>query len=292
MNKNMKKVVEQFLSMDISQRNELFSRSHEEIPSIKARAKLFVLLPIDESVRLLSEINSIEMDDFIFEDIFNLLTLKTKDIIFNDLLPKLPIGRLVSLVFRTGPFMIIDNLFNLLPLETVIAVIDEGNKKNEEHDKKTFEILERIKVLAVIQKENLQIILARIQPESFKSMIEYSFQDLGKETQKIMIDCVSDLGDEKRIAVLCKAVTTRKAISILINIKDQTKQRNVLQLLPQEYKDAFFNRTSKRNKDVLNSSEIDVDHLSLQAKKRFFRKFPKSKQMDKLSIGEKIEIFS
>ena len=118
------------------------------------------------------------------------------------------------------------------------------------------------------------------------------FPGYGLEGKKRILNHVLILEDNKRIAKLCLGVKKEIALRIVKGIKDKQKQKQVLKLLPQTYKDSFFNKTSNSKKTVLRESEIDVTKLNMKAKKNFFRRFPKSKQVSKLSIVEKIEIFA
>lgn len=287
MKKNLRKTIAQFLAMDLNQRNELFSRSHSEIPYIEARAKLFVSLPVEETVRLLSEVPPcIEVDHFLFEHVFELPN--TTILVFNEIIPRLSPIRSVILMFQTGPFMFIKDMFNLLPSETAISIIDEGCLETSDHEGKTFEILyDRV---GATREENLKPILQGIKPETFKVILEYGH--LLEKERKLIIYQVSLMEDEKKIADICNAISIKNALLILTCIKDKQKQGDVLKLLPPKYKNAFFNKTSDEKGNTLKSSQVDVSKLGLKAKRNFFKKFPKSRQVDKLSISEKIEIFS
>lgn len=287
MKKNMQKTVIEFLSMTTDQRDELFSRDYNKIPSIEARAKLFVNLPVNEAVRLLSEVeSSIQIDHFLFDHVFELPNTKT--FVFEELIPKISATRSVVLMFKTGPFMFIKDMFNLLPVETAISIIDEGCIETSEHEEKTFEMLyERI---GATQEGRLGLILNGIKPESFKAILDR--RNLLEKEQKLIIERISLIEDEKKIAVICTVLSTKKALPILIGINNKQKQKNVLKLIPQAYKNAFFQRISDKKVSTLRSSEVDAAKLDLRGKKSFFKKFPRSKQVDKLSIAEKIEIFS
>ncbi len=284
---NLKKLVKDFLLMGEHERTELFKTPHDMIPDIDARAKLFLVLPLGESVRLLSEIRSIEIDDFMFNRILEIP--KTEQFVFNDLLPKLSPGRLAHLVFNTGPFGNIDNLFNILPIQTVVALIDEGVLETKEHEEKIFEILTKI---TYTERERRTIFLQQIKPNTIRLLLSHSFLNLGKKSQGIIINDISKIEEVKRIAQICAVLNPKKASVILNKITDPVRQRKVLKLLPQQYKDAFFSSNSKSKKDILKSSEIDITKISLGKKKDFFIKFPNSPQVNKLSIAERIQIFA
>lgn len=285
-NSNFKKAVDDFLVMDESKRNELFKRDLRHLPSIESRAKFFMALPVEESSRLLSEIKSIEMDHFMFDRIFE--SPENEPFIFNDLLPKLSSSRLTGLVFKTGPFMHINILFDLLPIQTVVSLIDEAVNKTKEHDAKLFEVISRIQYTSL---ENLNIIFSKIKLESVKKIFSYSFGGFGQPERKKMLDCISGLNENKIIKDLCITLGIKVSPLILTRIKDPLKQKKVLRLLPQNHKNAFFSRTSKSNNKVLKSRDIDVTKIGLEKKKDFFKQFPKINQVNKLTLTERIEIF-
>ncbi len=286
----MDNTVAEFLSLEPVKRNELFAREYDVYPNLKSRAKLFLSLPVEESARILSEVDTITMNQFLFDHIFKMPNKKL--FVFSELLPKvLPIGRLVDLTLDlNGTIPSVQDSFCLMPIETITAIIDEGVYENEFHEEKIGEIAKKIEFIEI---EKLNTILLKIKVESFKKIVEDTFfSGYGLEGKKRILNHVSILEDNKRIAKLCLGVKKEIALRIVKGIKDKQKQKQVLKLLPQTYKDSFFNKTSNSKKTVLRESEIDVTKLNMKAKKNFFRRFPKSKQVSKLSIVEKIEIFA
>jgi len=277
MNKKIATLVSDFMKLDESKRTAFFSQEYGKIPTIEARARLFVHLPIEEAVRLTEKIKSIEMD-FLLKDIID---SKNGRKFLIEFLPKLSTYRLVTLTFeQCAVFQFFDDLFDFLPLKTVVDSINYQSHWN---------VFQRVSFLEKTQEERRKEIFRNIYPNTFANLMKKTYA-VPEEWTAVLRLSVANLANEKRIAKLCSVVPCRTAVSIIKLMKNPDAEAKVLKLLPQGYRDEYFKRRSKKSKDNLKSSQINVLNLDLGSKKAFFKKFPRSKQIDRLPLEERIEV--
>lgn len=278
--KKTSKVIKEFLNLDEKERNAIFELSFDLIPSIETRAKILRALPMTEAVRL---INSIEME-FCLERIFS---AKDGKKYFLKLFPKLLPERLVGILFETGGFTFWKDVFNFLPVDTVVRLIDcaVGLKiKGKRED--TFYVFYPVEFLVASKEAVAKDILDKISPISFEKIINES-SDLGQDILRTYVSSLSS----KRITELCNVLSPAQANKILLRIEDAKKQKTVLSLLPQKFRDAFFSKSSKKNLNLnITDTFICITNLNLKAKKAFVKNFPNSKQIDKLPFKERLEV--
>lgn len=283
--KGIEKVVSEFMLLDTEKRTGIFQQEYDRLPGMAARARLFVSIPIQESVRLMETISgTLEMNNFLFDRILDMK--EGKDFLLK-LLPQLTPERLNELLFSTGPFTNFDALFEFLPLETVITIVN-----HETHDGVIFEkILQKILNLVQIKESTRIEILRGIEPRVFASMAGNLGPMSFKNTEGFKITTsVAGLKTEKKIAELCAVVPVRTAVVILKKIESDEIRRKVLQRLDQKYRDAFFQKTASKKTKGLRAADVEVTSLDMTAKKEFFKRFPRSGQLAKLSVLERIEV--
>lgn len=283
MNKDL--VLQEFMSLEEKERDAIFKLPLESIPSMEARAKLLVILPRVETIRL------IEVTLRNWEMFFCLRAIFESDggkEYFLDLFPGISSKRLASILFSIGSFMDWKDIFNHLPIDTIVGLIDCAVELETKEKNHTHYIFNSIEFLVATEDAIAKKILNRIQPVTFQSMINKNM-NLGQEK---FFTQVSTL-ESGRIAELCNLLSLAKAYKVVSVIEDDTKKTKVLQLLSQKFRDHFFTKSNKRHgkESNLNEAEIILKNLPIVSKRRFVEKFPESEQIQGLSIEEKIECF-
>lgn len=287
MKKNFQKILDEFMALSEESRDKIFAKETNEYPSTEALSKLFVSLPIEESVRLLTKISSFEIDYFVLRNLLDSEASTVK--LFTEIFPRIPPMRLAEILLGNSGHMFGDDKYEIMPNKTLVDLIDAGLDPNQK-EKKEFQVLHHIFLHISIGK--LVDVVSSIKINSIKTLDAYKFLNCGLEGKKIMYRTIASLEDLKKISFVCKALPIKSVVNILRTIEGSEKLNSLIKLLPQKYKDAAFTAFRGNKSKSVSTNQVKVKNLNLESKRDFFKRNPNSRQINELSMIEKIEIFA
>jgi len=280
----MKKIVSEFMRKTLVERVNLFKISYPETPSIEARASLFLMLPLDECIRILEEIPNVIEIDFMFNKIVQ--SRKGKNFILK-LLPKLSAGAFSEIVFDAGNLLLHwEDLPNKLPVKTITDVVNTISvlPYGENYHNLWMHTSDCIKITCQVDKERFKQIISLLSPQAFRIMYQYDLDFGQSKFMEIIAMC-----DENKIVEFCSVLPARRTLPIL-RLLSSDAFKSVSKRLPQGHRSTIFKSFSKKSRDLsLNEEDLNLENLDRNSRRIFVKNFPKSFQIQKLSFVEKID---
>lgn len=233
--------VSDLLAMKESERIKFFSMPSNRLPPQKKRAELLMGLPVKKAARVVGKMSSMLRKAILIDHLLNRKNGET--FVFEELLPEVSTNHMVQIAFEMPLMSVIysfGDFFKRLPKETIVMVIDKGIWKTKDQRSNVCDILTYI---SYMRTREIEFVVEKVRLKSFSMLLDFdpSRKNPGLfEAPKVsLMNAVSLLDDNRRIAQLCQATTLERAMKIIKRIQITEKQNAVLSLLPSKYRVAF-----------------------------------------------------
>ena len=133
-------------------------------------------------------------------------------------------------------------------------------------------------------------VLTAMNSGTFRSLMRVTSSPSTRKERKMLIASSIELPVPKLVP-FCKELKPRLSSQIFFAMNDRAKGIDLINNLPENYRNYFYMIKNRKGSPVILQEEM-IDVLSLSRKKRicFFKQFPGSKQFNRLSLAEQIDV--